>query len=57
MNLKFNQNSGIPFNVKVYDRKDLDYVQRQLREIEGVTVLIYEQVCAAEKDVDVKEEL
>jgi len=46
---KFNQNSGIPSNVKVYDRKDLDYVQRQLREIEGVTVLIYEQVCAAEK--------
>ena len=35
--------------MKVYDRKDLDFVQRQLREIEGVTVLIYEQVCAAEK--------
>ena len=46
---KFTQSSGIPANVKVYDRKDLDILQRELREIEGVTVLIYEQVCAAEK--------
>ena len=46
---KFTQSSGIPTNVKVYDRKDLDILQRELREIEGVTVLIYEQVCAAEK--------
>ena len=46
---KFTQSSGIPTNVKVYDRKDLDTLQRELREIEGVTVLIYEQVCAAEK--------
>jgi len=46
---KFTQSSGIPSNVKVYDRKDLDIVQREIREIEGVTVLIYEQVCAAEK--------
>ena len=35
--------------MKVYDRKELDFVQREMREIEGVTVLIYEQVCAAEK--------
>ncbi|MBG56328.1 MAG: indolepyruvate ferredoxin oxidoreductase [Deltaproteobacteria bacterium] len=46
---KFKKNSEIPPNVMIYDRKDLDYVQRQIREIEGVTVLIYEQVCAAEK--------
>ncbi len=46
---KFTQSSGIPPNVKVYDRKELDFVQREMREIEGVTVLIYEQVCAAEK--------
>ncbi|MDP7438549.1 MAG: indolepyruvate ferredoxin oxidoreductase family protein, partial [SAR324 cluster bacterium] len=43
---KFTQSSGIPPNVKVYDRKELDFVQREMREIEGVTVLIYEQVCA-----------
>ena len=46
---KFTQSSGISANVKVYDRKELDFVQREMREIEGVTVLIYEQVCAAEK--------
>ncbi len=29
-------------------RDDLDSVQRELRDIEGVTVLIYDQVCATE---------
>ena len=35
--------------VTVYERKQLDQVQRRLREISGVTVLVYEQTCAAEK--------
>ncbi|MEH6526585.1 MAG: indolepyruvate ferredoxin oxidoreductase family protein [Sneathiella sp.] len=35
--------------VKIYHRDDLDKVQRELREIEGVTALIYDQTCAAEK--------
>ncbi|MET3131724.1 indolepyruvate ferredoxin oxidoreductase [Oxalobacteraceae bacterium GrIS 1.11] len=35
--------------VSVHDRIELDLVQRQLREIEGVTVLVYDQTCAAEK--------
>ena len=30
-------------------RRDLDTVQRELRDIPGVTVLIYEQTCATEK--------
>ncbi len=30
-------------------RDELDAVQRELREIEGTTVLIYDQTCAAEK--------
>ena len=30
-------------------RRELDAVQRELREIQGVTVLIYEQTCATEK--------
>tara|TARA_Y100001970_G_C14238657_1_gene863510 strand:- start:1356 stop:3869 length:2514 start_codon:yes stop_codon:yes gene_type:complete len=38
-----------PIGVSVYDRKELDSVQRKMREVEGVSVLIYVQVCAAEK--------
>ena len=35
--------------VTVRHRDDLDRVQRELRGIEGTTVLVYEQTCAAEK--------
>ncbi|HET9644267.1 MAG TPA: indolepyruvate ferredoxin oxidoreductase family protein [Burkholderiaceae bacterium] len=38
-----------PEGTEFHDRDQLDAVQRRLREIEGVTVLIYEQTCAAEK--------
>jgi indolepyruvate ferredoxin oxidoreductase len=38
-----------PAGTEFHDRAKLDAVQRRLREIEGVTVLIYEQTCAAEK--------
>ncbi|MGO4377062.1 indolepyruvate ferredoxin oxidoreductase family protein [Pseudoduganella sp. RAF19] len=33
----------------VHDRSELDEVQRTLREVRGVTAIIYEQTCAAEK--------
>jgi indolepyruvate ferredoxin oxidoreductase len=38
-----------PAGTEFHDREALDAVQRRLREMPGVTVLIYEQTCAAEK--------
>jgi len=38
-----------PARMSIHDRMELDTVQRELREIEGVTVLLYDQTCAAEK--------
>ncbi|MEP3437505.1 MAG: indolepyruvate ferredoxin oxidoreductase family protein [Hoeflea sp.] len=35
--------------VDVVDRKELPRIQRLLADIEGTTVIVYEQVCAAEK--------
>jgi indolepyruvate ferredoxin oxidoreductase len=35
--------------VTVHHRDELDAVQKQLREIEGCTVIIYDQTCATEK--------
>ena len=35
--------------VEVHHRDELDAIQRQMREIEGTTVIIYDQTCAAEK--------
>ncbi|QIE57678.1 indolepyruvate ferredoxin oxidoreductase family protein [Pikeienuella piscinae] len=41
--------SKVPAGVETRKREELDAVQRELREIEGVTALIYVQTCAAEK--------
>jgi indolepyruvate ferredoxin oxidoreductase len=38
-----------PHGVGIHHRRDLDDVQKQLRDIKGVTVLVYDQTCAAEK--------
>ena len=35
--------------VTVHHRDELDSIQRQLREIKGTTVIIYDQTCATEK--------
>ena len=37
-----------PKNASIQHRDQLDVIQRQLRETEGVTVIIYDQICATE---------
>jgi indolepyruvate ferredoxin oxidoreductase len=46
---RYQDRSQLPAIVTLHDRKDLDAVQRELRECKGVSVLIYDQTCAAEK--------
>ena len=47
---KYEGHHGLfPAGTTFHDRAELDAVQRELREIAGVTVLIYDQTCAAEK--------
>lgn len=44
-----NLRQRFPAMASFHPREELDAVQRRLREVPGVTVLIYEQTCAAEK--------
>src|SRR5215468_11271326 len=39
----------LPSGATIHPREELDAVQKELREIPGVTVLIYQQTCATEK--------
>ena len=40
---------ALPKGVELFDRSHFQRLQREFRDIEGCTVLIYDQVCAAEK--------
>ncbi len=46
---KWSDASIFPNGVEFLDRRELDAVQRRLREIKGVSVLIFDQTCATEK--------
>ncbi len=46
---KYAGRAAFPPGTSVHHREELDRVQRELREVEGVSVLIYDQTCAAEK--------
>jgi indolepyruvate ferredoxin oxidoreductase len=42
-------NAGFASGTTIRHRDELDAVQRELREVEGTSVLVYDQTCAAEK--------
>ncbi|HFQ14802.1 MAG TPA: indolepyruvate ferredoxin oxidoreductase family protein, partial [Rhodobacteraceae bacterium] len=46
---KYDASSGIPSGVPIHHRDDLQLVQTEMAKKDGVTVLIYDQTCAAEK--------
>ncbi len=46
---KYAEVTDLAPNVPVRHRDELDAVQRELREIPGTTILIYDQTCATEK--------
>jgi indolepyruvate ferredoxin oxidoreductase len=41
--------SELPAGTKLLHRDELDAVQRELREVDGVTAIVFDQTCAAEK--------
>ncbi|HKA15874.1 MAG TPA: indolepyruvate ferredoxin oxidoreductase family protein, partial [Myxococcota bacterium] len=45
---KFRNRSVVPSGVAIHHRDQLDRVQRELRDVPGVSALIYDQTCAAE---------
>ncbi|MGD9508871.1 MAG: indolepyruvate ferredoxin oxidoreductase family protein [Geminicoccaceae bacterium] len=46
---KYPLGAGFAHGVRVHPRSELDAVQRRLREVPGVSALVYDQTCAAEK--------
>ncbi|MFN3703526.1 indolepyruvate ferredoxin oxidoreductase family protein [Thermomonas sp.] len=46
---KWTDPSIFPAGVSFHDRRELDAVQKMLREVKGVSILIYDQVCATER--------
>ena len=46
---KWSKPEIFPSGVEFFDRKRLDEVQKQLREVKGTSILIYDQTCATEK--------
>ncbi len=46
---KYPMNAGFAHGVTIRHRDELDAIQRELRDIPGLTVIVYDQTCAAEK--------
>ena len=46
---KWNKREIFPSEMEFHDRKELDTIQKRLREVKGTSVLIFDQTCATEK--------
>ncbi|WP_280110094.1 indolepyruvate ferredoxin oxidoreductase family protein [Pseudaminobacter salicylatoxidans] len=46
---KYAGRADFPPGITIHHRDELDRVQRDLREVKGVSILLYDQTCAAEK--------
>src|SRR5216684_2143284 len=46
---KYPADAGFAAGVEIRHRDELDAVQRELREMPGLTIIVYDQTCAAEK--------
>jgi indolepyruvate ferredoxin oxidoreductase len=46
---KWSDRSIFPPGVEFLDRRELDAVQKRLREVKGVSILVFDQTCATEK--------
>ncbi len=46
---KWSDRTLFPNGVSFHDRRELDAVQKTLREVKGTSILIYDQTCATEK--------
>jgi indolepyruvate ferredoxin oxidoreductase len=45
---RYRNDKELPVGIKLYHRDHLEAIQKEFRDIEGVTVIIYDQVCATE---------
>jgi indolepyruvate ferredoxin oxidoreductase len=46
---KYGSNPGFADGVEIYHRDDYEKVQKEIREISGITAIVYDQTCGAEK--------
>lgn len=46
---KYPLNYGFPGGIDIHHRDKLDEIQREIRSVKGVSAIIYDQTCAAEK--------
>src|SRR5438477_3440224 len=46
---KYPAKNYFPPGASIHHRREMDQLQRELREVKGLSVLIYDQTCAAEK--------